>query len=212
MHSQFSFFVNGNAERLRSMFVTHEGKRELIVVADQSSYTVDFGRMSRYMADLMKEAIVDRTLHDWIIPSFTTTTLTDKTVSSMVMMATMKDYFHYVFVLRCGIPRVTLEGKKQDWEELRRKIERLKTFGVECVAWYHLLAPVLDRFVRAFDNPTGAENIDFWQRVATYFPRGSGATRLTGWIVAFCVFNEKGEWLGRSLRQVCVRILHPISH
>jgi hypothetical protein len=88
--TQFNLFVNGNAEQLRKQFVSHEGKKELVVVANGGRYTADFGFMARAMTNLIDENIVDPTLREWILPDFSTTTITDTTVSSMVMMATLK--------------------------------------------------------------------------------------------------------------------------
>jgi hypothetical protein len=82
--TQFNFFVNGNAEQLRTQFVGHEGK-DLSVTAIGSRYTVDFGLMSRQMTELMNENM----------PNFSTTTITDTTVCSMVMMGTMTVSRHY---------------------------------------------------------------------------------------------------------------------
>jgi hypothetical protein len=87
---QFNFFVNGNAEQLRKQFVSHEGKRELVVTAIGNRYSVNFEAMARTMSDLMDKNIIDPTLREWILPNFSTTTTTDTTVSCMVMMATMK--------------------------------------------------------------------------------------------------------------------------
>ena len=201
-YSQFNAFVNANAEQLRSCFVAHEGKKELVVTAVGDRYTVDFGWMSREMGDLLAKEVVDKTLVEWIVPDFSTTTVTDKTVGCMIMMATLKAYFSYTFELRCGIPRVTLEGTKEDWEKLRGKADKLKEYGIECIAWYHLLVPVLDAFVRAFDEPDGSDNIEFWQRVAHVQNNGSGPRYLSGWITAFCVFNEVGGWMRKKLREV----------
>ena len=201
---QFSFFVNGNAELLRSQFVSHEGKKELIVEAVGTRYTVDFGHMSRTMVDEIEKNVVDPSLRVWIMPKFSTTTINDTTVCSMVMMATLKEYFSYKFVLLCGIPRVTLEGEKKDWENILQRLEKLKEYGIQTIAWYHLLVPVISRFVKAFDDPNGKDNLDFWQRVAHYEGGGSGPTWLSGWITAFCVFGAKGEWIGDRLGAVSI--------
>jgi len=89
--TQFNLFVNANAEQLRSHFVSHEGQKELVISVDGGNrYTVDFGSMSRQMGDLIQENIVDDGLREWIIPDFSTTTVTDTTVASMIMMATLK--------------------------------------------------------------------------------------------------------------------------
>lgn len=196
--TQFNYFVNANAEQLRSSFVKHKGKKELTITSGGNRYTVDFGDMAVQMTGQLKENLSDPSLCDWILPKFSTTTPTDTVVSSIVMMATMKKYFSYSIMLMCGIPRVTLEGEKSDWEELVKRIEKLKEYGEETTAWYRLLLPVLSRFVRAFDDPDGTENLDFWQKVCHRSGGGSGPTYFSGWLTAFCVFDADGKWLGNK--------------
>lgn len=88
--TQFSSFVNGNAEQLRKQFVAHDGKKELEIRAAGTRYTVDFGDLARQITLLIEQNVVDPELRRWIIPVFTTTTLLDTTVSAIIMMATMK--------------------------------------------------------------------------------------------------------------------------
>ncbi|ESK84742.1 hypothetical protein Moror_579 [Moniliophthora roreri MCA 2997] len=99
--AQFNFFVNANAERLRTHFVGREGKKELKIRAVGTRTNVK-----------------DQALCDWILPNCRTTTLNDTVVSSVVMMTRLQKYFTYTMVLCCGIPKVTLEGEKVDWEKL----------------------------------------------------------------------------------------------
>jgi hypothetical protein len=201
--SQFNFFVNANAELLRASFVTHEGKKSLVITAQGSRYGLNFGAMSRQMVDLFEKNVVDPTLRAWVMPNFTTTTVNDTTVSAVLMMATLKEYFSYGFCsVRCGIPRVTLEGEQSDWINILGRLEKLKEYGVETIAWYHLLRPVIARFVAAFDAPDSEDNLDFWQKVAHYHPGGSGPSYYSGWINAFNVFSDKGHWLGHQLNVV----------
>ncbi|KAJ7249577.1 hypothetical protein C8J57DRAFT_1668506 [Mycena rebaudengoi] len=183
--SQFNFFVNGQAELLRGI----------------SRYTADFADIARQMTGLVEKNIVDPTLRAWATPNFTTTTVNDTTVSAVLLMATLKQYFKYISGLcGCGIPRVTLEGEQSDWVKILVRLEKLKEYGLETTAWYHLLRPVITRFVAAFGDPTSAENVDFWQRVAHYQPGGSGRGEYyTGWITAFAVFNKEGRWMGPRL-------------
>ncbi|KAJ7608236.1 hypothetical protein FB45DRAFT_982649 [Roridomyces roridus] len=193
--SQFNFFVNANAEVLRANFVAHEGKRELVVVVEGNRYNVDFGDMSRQMVGLIEKNIVDPTLREWVLPNFTTTTVNDTTVASVLMMATLKQYFSYGFgMTACGIPRVTLEGEKSDWLNILDRLEKLKEYGIETIAWYHLLRPVISRF----------QNADFWQQVAYLHQPGSGAPYYTGWINAFNAFNKEGRWIGTALNTEAV--------
>ncbi|KAJ7034220.1 hypothetical protein C8F04DRAFT_583702 [Mycena alexandri] len=197
--SQFNFFVNARAELLRANFVAHEGKKELIVTATGTRYDVDFGSLARQMVDLIDKNVVDPTLREWVLPRFTTTTANDTTVSAVLIMATLKAYFSYGFGLTCGIPRVTLEGEKADWVNILGRLEKLKDYGIETTAWYHLLRPVIARFVAAFDTPSSAENVDFWQRIAHHHAEMSGQDEYSGWITAFTPFNVDGKWIGNRL-------------
>ncbi|KAF7341366.1 hypothetical protein MVEN_01873100 [Mycena venus] len=200
--SQFNFFVNANAELLRASFVAHEGQRELVIWAEEegSRYDVDFARMARQMVNLIDKNVVDPTLREWVMPDFTTTTTNDITVAAALTMATLKQYFSYGFgILCCGIPRVTLEGDRSDWVNILQRLEKLKEYGLETIAWYHLLRPVISRFVAAFDEPASDENVDFWQRVAHLTKQFSGPSYYSGWINAFNVFSKEGTWIGHRL-------------
>jgi hypothetical protein len=105
-------------------------------------------------------------------------------------------YFSYKFSLRCGIPSVTLEGSKGDWEQMLSRIDKLESFGAEPTAWAAMIRPILRRFMGAFD---GSPDVDFWSRVCHYHSGGSGPTYLSGWIIAFCVWDSTGKWQGPAL-------------
>ncbi|KAJ7124233.1 hypothetical protein C8R44DRAFT_783206 [Mycena epipterygia] len=208
--SQFNFFVNANAELLRANFVAHEGKRELVIYAEGNRYNVDFGSMSRQMTELIEKNVVDPTLRQWVTPDFTTTTVNDVTVSAVLLMATLKAYFSYGFgCLGCGLPRVTLEGERSDWMNILGRLEKLKEYGIETIAWYHLLRPVISRFVAAFDAPESPDNVDFWQRIAHHISMGSGPSYYSGWINAFNAFSKEGAWLGMKLNKTAVSSVSP---
>jgi len=51
--SQFALYVNANSEKMRSYFVDHEGKKELVVKANGDRYTVDFGKLANKMGVLL---------------------------------------------------------------------------------------------------------------------------------------------------------------
>ncbi|KAJ6458583.1 hypothetical protein C8R47DRAFT_1245163 [Mycena vitilis] len=198
--SQFNFFVNANAELLRANFVAHEGRKNLVITVEGTRHNIDFGDLARQMVHLIEKNVVDPTLRDWAMPNFSTTTVNDRTASAVLMMATVKQYFSYGFrTISCGIPRVTLEGDKADWVNILQRLEKLKEYGVETTAWYHLLHPVITRFVFAFDAPDSQENADFWQKIAHFHAGGSGPSYYSGWINAFNAFSAKGIWLGHEL-------------
>ncbi|KAF7358480.1 hypothetical protein MVEN_00898500 [Mycena venus] len=154
---QFNFFVNARAELLRANFVAHEGKRELVVTsAPATRYTVDFGNIARQMAGLVEKkrcrsdaaCLGDAQLHD-------------------------DNYQRRHCWLRHAARHA--QAILQIYQHaLWLRLEKLKEFGLETIAWYHLLRPVITRFVAAFDSPTR-------------------------WITAFTVFNKEGQWMGHGL-------------
>jgi hypothetical protein len=189
--TQLNLYINKNAEELRHMFVTHEGKKELKV----KRLDYEWGEFAKTMTHIMAANIVDSSLREWIMPSFTTTTDTDRVVASVVMMGALQEYFSYKFCVCCGLPSVTLLGEKRDWEAILTKLERIPTFGKQPTQWYQLLKPVIARFVGTFDAPESEQTKDFWQKIAHYSGGGSGPTYLSGWITAFCFWSEKGTLL-----------------
>lgn len=188
--TQFSFFVNAHAEELRSSFVAHDGKKGLILRDPEQP---DMGLMCRNMTKLIDENIVDPQLRAWILPSFTTTTRDDEVVASVIMMGTLQRYFDYVFdCTACGIPTVTLLGEKSDWEDIEQRIEKLTEYGDEPTLFCELLRPILRNMVNSFTAAPGdATIVDFWSRIIDR-QWGSGMDTLTGWMVAFCLWDEEG--------------------
>ncbi|KAJ7687866.1 hypothetical protein B0H17DRAFT_1300033 [Mycena rosella] len=178
------------------------------------------------MTRLLQKTVPDADLRDWLVPEFSTTTLNDTTVSCLLVLSGSCSSSSpiatqtrsggdadYTFRASGGIPHVTLEGERADWELIFTRLDRLKMrckdFGLPAVAWYHLLHPVLARFVGAFDDPEGMENREFWGGVVVGKEESNGsgggskdAGKLSGWITAFCAFSVKGTWLGPELDAV----------
>ncbi|KAL7784046.1 hypothetical protein V8C43DRAFT_171166 [Trichoderma afarasin] len=195
--SQFSLFINGgeNAERLRHMFVSHEGKKELDVYFTSLS-EIDFGEAAQKFASLIQQNVVDPELREWMLPNFSTTTKHDKAVAAFGMMGAMKKYFEYNLMCGCGLPSVTLLGTRHDWEMLASRVNKLNKYGDECQRWANLLQPIMRYMQRTFDEPDSQEVKDFWLRVAweTGHKGSSGDSRLiSGWITAFAYFEASGS-------------------
>ena len=54
--------------------------------------------------------------------------------------------------------------------------------------------PVLDNMVQTFDSPgIESKRTDFWGKICHHEFEGSGSSFMSGWITAFCFWNEKGE-------------------
>lgn len=191
--TQFSSYVKPHAEELRGSFVNFEGQKTLVIEYENSTrFTVDYADFAHRINDLLEANIVDPGLRQWITPSFTTTTQLDKTVSAIVMMGTLQKYFKYISMCSCGIPSVTLLGERADYEQILGRLDRLCQYGEEPTEFCRLLKPVLQNFVRTFDEPDHAEVLSFWQRICDY-TSGSGMFYYSGWITAFCFWNNEGR-------------------
>ncbi|KAL2802738.1 hypothetical protein BJX63DRAFT_414082 [Aspergillus granulosus] len=191
--TQLSFYINAHAEELRSIFVSHEGQKELTVTAVGTIRSVDLGALAVEMTERIDENLVDKEFRDWLLPDFTTTTRSDTIAAAVLMMGTLQKYFSYTMQLTCGIPSVTLLGEKEDWEKLVKRLDRLPLLGDEPARFAELLRPVLGCFVASFEKPEAPEVLDFWSRCAHRESMGSGTSYLCGWVSVFCFWDEEGE-------------------
>jgi len=197
--TQFNFYVNAHAEELRSSFVAHEGKKELVVrVEAANDSSADYSFSAQQIVKLIEENVVDPTLRGWIMPNFSTTTTNDKVTASIAMMATLQAYFSYSCMMICGLPSVTLDGEKSDYEKLLQKLDKLCEYGQETTDFANLLRPIVKRLIQTFDDPedsTVPQN--FWNRIYSRRSMASGPSTYTGWINAFCFWDSKGKRISR---------------
>src|SRR5205823_3468835 len=125
----FANYVNYHAEEMRDCFVTHDGKKELIVVIDNNSMTTDnWSNIISQFSKIIDDSTVGE-VRDWIEPKFTTTTENDSLIARVALMATVKNYFNFGGLMCCGIPEVELMGTLNDWQQLRLKVDKLAKYG-----------------------------------------------------------------------------------
>ena len=175
----FAHHVNQNAEKLRNMFVEHDGKKELIVQADdfiKGSAGNAWPKVFDSFSDQILEHVGVET-HELLTPDFSTTTRVDKAAAQAVLMSTFQAYFSYRVRTGCGIPEITLRGTVEDWKKLRDKALKLEQYDFKW--WTDELKPILDQFVAAASG-----NVDrhFWSRIYKQTGR-SGGVHISGWIV-----------------------------
>jgi hypothetical protein len=198
---QFAFYLQAHSEELRPLLVSHEGKKELVTRQIATLYSADYPKLVKDMVEEISKNVHDKELKDWMIPNFSTTTEHDKIIGSMVLMASTVQYFSYKFDLMCGIPKVTLMGTIQDWENVQGRAERLLKFEGKnsfMKSWLTLLRPVLQEFVNSIQ---GKPNIEFWEKICSNHRVGSGSSAISGWITSFSVFSSKGRWMGHVKKE-----------
>jgi hypothetical protein len=202
--TSFGNYVKNNSEEMKHCFVEHTGRKQLVVrVVSQDlmnttreDWNIFLGLMANEIKLNVKSDIVD-----WIVPSFSTTTETDITISHISLMGTVSEYFDMKFELCCGLSKLTLQGTLDDWTKLQSKCKRLYDFGIKDLSdWADLLIPVLDEFINAYQQNI---NKDFWQRICTSKRRGSGGQeKFRGWFLVFAPFNDEGKYLLRPAELV----------
>jgi len=188
----FSLHINSNAEKLRSYFVDHEGKKELaIFIGPNPQETNKWDEVIQLFQDALNSAVKSDVAK--LQADFSTSGNIEKIVSSVATISAFKKYFDYACYTCCGIRNIYFAGTLEDWQSLRAKVERLSKY--ECEAWISRLLPVLDKFIEAYKNETKPDK-EFWNKMAHILGAQKGSGRncpgLTGWITAFIPYEADG--------------------
>lgn len=181
----FANHVNANAEELRKRFVSHEGKKMILI--DEPSFVKGSpdnnwqGTFGKFSTELEKYIGKKR---DLVVSNFSTTGLIEKAASEVVLMDSMKSYFKYAVRTLCGIPTITLTGTVEDWQDIRTRAENLAEFNLEW--WTKPLVQTLDHFVKAAE---GKPDVKFWDEMYKQ-TGGSGGPYINGWINTLVPYLE----------------------
>jgi Domain of unknown function (DUF4419) len=209
----FANHVNCHAEELRSHFVQHEGKVEIIVRRDdfkKGSPTNQWSGVFTEFSSSIRQYIGD-SIHDLLVPTFSTTGLVEKAAMEIVLMDSMQSYFKYVVTTRCGIPQIQLEGTVDDWQQLLVLTKQLAQYKLEW--WIDSLVTILEQFILASQ---GKPDRSFWKSIYK-FNDGSGGANVTGWITLFFPYfkdaksgkcNKQNPYFRKELDKT-TRLPHP---
>jgi len=217
--TQLSFWVNRHAEALRHVWVpmTAPGEqRKVHVHVGMSTRNFCSDHIMKYVEGMQVDAAPETIdLIQWALPTFSTTTPTQRAVFGAILMSALKAYYSFEMSIGCGIPEIELCGTVADYQLLRKRIDRLLAFeiietkkkpgrGDDNVGasnpirrWYAMLSVVLDQMIEA---ARGKPHRPFWEQIVHMFGSGytDDPTEASGWILAFCPFNMHGHWCLRS--------------
>ncbi|OAA35961.1 hypothetical protein NOR_07769 [Metarhizium rileyi] len=189
--TQLNFYMTKHAEEIRHLFVSFDGKKEIVV--KDTSWT----NIIAAFASEIQERVKTNWLLGWLTPGFSTSTRNDNMTATVLMMGLMQHYFTFTGGIICGLPSVTLLGTRNDWARLYKKLDRLVEFGAEPAQYAHNLKPIISRFVRTWDEPNSPEIKSFWTEIVRAnkkFICGAGPTEfdISGWITGFLHWREDG--------------------
>ncbi len=189
----FARYVDKHSKRLKNVFVSHDGKIQLEAHGNGNIHSANYGDLVLQIVKQIQQN-TKSDVREWIECDFTTTTDHTRLISQLLCMASMKNYFSYKMYLRCGLPKVTLKGTKNDWIKIYKKVEFLRSEQLDdqvLQQWSYVLQYVLQEFVNVYDNKI---NNDFWNRIAHKTGSGSGPRYIEGWILAFSPFDDSVKY------------------
>lgn len=213
--------INKHAELYRSMFVDHQGKKELLVnlldvCPDPSGernplvWQTGVERICKLIEKNTKGKICSMFQAD-----FSTTDAISGVVSRVVLMGAMKEYFDYKISTSCGIPQVELKGTLEDWINLVKKTLKLHTlmaleapinnYGVhETVSlWLDGAEDVIKGLIATYRGPITDGLRNWWGHIIdSYTTHGSGgSTTYNGWFRKLFFYNNSGELIPQDIKQ-----------
>jgi hypothetical protein len=156
----FTSHLDKNAEKLRYLFVSHEGKEKLKIQVPMFPPNVEtweghFKTFKSLIGDKTKQNIAET-----LATPFSTTRPDEQVAFDIALMSSMKNYFSYGISIICGIPEIHLEGTVADWQNLEKRTAALAQYDLEW--WVDDLKPILAEFTKAAQ---GGNNTKFWEDI-----------------------------------------------
>jgi Domain of unknown function (DUF4419) len=183
--------INCHAEELRSHFVKHQGKVNIVVRRDdfvKGNSTNDWSKVFTEFSTSIRQYIGE-TNHNILVPTFSTTGVVEKAATEIVLLDAVQSYFEYEVDTLCGIPQIQLEGNIADWQHLLERTIQIDRYQLEW--WVDALIPILEQFVLAVQ---GNPDRDFWRSIYKYDDSSGGIT-ITGWITEFFPYLQEERYV-----------------
>ncbi|CAG8590685.1 3048_t:CDS:1 [Funneliformis mosseae] len=195
-----SAHINFNFEKEKNKFVKLNERENIILKeSNSSSESRDW---SKCVDDLVEETtkLIEKVdLKSLLECDFSTSTSSTITASRVILLESMKNYYSYNMGIFCGIPKITLEGRIEDWLLIQEKLIRLRNLNLDLDFWLNDLDSIICQFIETFKG-----NVDrqFWKNIAKEDYGCGGPPELTGWITKFFPYDCNGDlvnnWLDES--------------
>lgn len=122
--------------------------------------------------------------YSFFVPEFSTTTNIEMTSYEVTMLEGFSQAFEYFGGSGCGIPYITLQGNREDWQAIYDRLDKIEELGL--TIWAEELRIVLQKFIDVFDENV---DVDFWQSI--YKDHSEyGASYVSGWFIKFFPYLE----------------------
>jgi hypothetical protein len=174
MLSEITKEVASNVEDYRQFF-TQSKEKETISVFSDSLIELPVDSVSKILAS---KVLFDSSV---LFQNFSTETPIVKETIQALFCDMAAPYYSYSMFC-CGIPSISVKGKKEDWIKVKNGIESLiKQFNtVNLNKYLDKISPILNNFIMIFDDVV---DFDFWKDIFTQKNVGSGGQlQINGWI------------------------------
>jgi len=184
---------HGDREKVRAFFVDHEGKKTLAVNVGPSLSGIDYNWLFEQFTAKVKENVNKPDFVDIIESDFAGTTQEQKIITQVMLMASVKKYFAFEIYTLCGIPGVELDGRLEDWQKLRLKLDRLSKLlnpikkELDLDQWFPTAEKV---FSNLLDTYGSHPDLGWWGKILSWRHGGSGTrAHWSGWFPYFLGAN-----------------------
>jgi hypothetical protein len=197
-----------HTETLRSFFVTHTGRKTISLRRDDFRRELQANNWAGFFEGLSREIdaglardTAHESVHEGVQPGgllvdFSTTRPARRTAMHLVSLGALSGWYDYACITLCGIPRITLHGTPQDWELLRRRLDRFYCLGLP--RWVGSMAGVVDQLVA---SSRGEIDTGFWRSFFKLDDQ-SGGPFVSGWINALFPYtmdctlvDDRARWV-----------------
>jgi len=188
----FRLHVKNNRESLKDRFVAPGADTAITVVNNALTQESSHEEWAHTLTDMF-DSLQAKMPHETGEPlkvKFSTTSPIDHNISRTMTMAVASEYYSFSVYTLCGIPKIRVNGKKEDWLLLKDSFDKLAT-QLDMPWWSKALDPVLDEFINIFD---GKIDLDHWKKIYKFFePEGCGGSYFNGWISRFFPYTKETD-------------------
>ncbi|MDR3548917.1 MAG: DUF4419 domain-containing protein [Candidatus Pacebacteria bacterium] len=192
--------INLNSEKLRHMFVDHEGKKQIKINRPESFADMDWESVTEDLADAIQKE-VKGDLRNTLACNFSTSGPIEYVASLLGLISSMKHFFECCMAGGCGIRNVYMTGTAADWKKLREKVASLAKFEFE--DWVDRMLYIVDNFIATFE---GKPDLKFWNYMVDNVDgiNTSGErtpkSDFSGWLINFYAYDEDKHRVGKMMK------------
>ena len=175
---------------MRNFFVSHEGKKTLVVEVGPDVYGVDYSWFLNQMTEKISHNLNVPDYVDTLRADFSTTSPGHVIVSEITVMASVQEYFEYAMMTMCGIPSLQMEGQEEDWARVKEKFLQLKSLlqpihneiGLN-TSWWEGVEKICEQLVRTYN---GMPDTDWWSRIFSikHAHMSGQSDKYDGWFIS----------------------------